>query len=129
MPKGGRNSTSWTKGKSGNPSGKPKEPHTQAVQQAKQAIITDIKAAAKVHAPQALQALADCLTDLKAPHAAKIAAAQALLDRGFGRPMHPIEAQVSFLDKMGEDEKTELLAALDALKAEQDEDNPQGLPN
>jgi hypothetical protein len=90
--------------------------------------IADVKAAARELTPDAMDTLKQVMKDPKAPPAARVGAATAVLDRGWGRAMQPVEAQVSFLDKMGDSEKTELLAALDLLKAEEDEDK-SGLPN
>ena len=46
----------------------------------------DIKAAAALHGTAALKALADIAKGSKFPPAARVAAAVALLDRGFGKP-------------------------------------------
>jgi hypothetical protein len=102
MPRGGRRSTSFKPGKSGNPSGKPKDPAKLAKRQA----IADIRAAAKELSPEALGALQDCLADGRAPWAARVGAAQAILDRGWGKapttiagdPENPIEHRVTFTD-------------------------------
>lgn len=51
----------------------------------------DIKAAAAVHGPAALGALAEIATDASAPAAARVSAAVALLDRGFGKPTQAVE--------------------------------------
>jgi len=45
----------------------------------------DIKALARAHAQAAIQVLADIMTRPDAPAAARISAAKALLDRGFGK--------------------------------------------
>jgi hypothetical protein len=46
----------------------------------------DIKALARVHTETALHTLAKIMTTEDAPHAARVAAAQALLSRGWGQP-------------------------------------------
>ena len=46
----------------------------------------EIKAAAAIHGPAAIKALAQIATGTKYPPAARVAAAVALLDRGFGKP-------------------------------------------
>jgi hypothetical protein len=51
----------------------------------------DIKAAAKLHGPAALQALADIAMGEEHPPAARVSAAIALLDRGFGKPSQSVE--------------------------------------
>ncbi len=47
---------------------------------------TDIKSLARTHTKSALATLAHIMRQKKAPAAARVAAAQALLDRGWGRP-------------------------------------------
>lgn len=69
-------STAWQPGRSGNPRGRPKAPF-------------DIAAMCREHAAEAVATLVSALRDPK--H--KVAAAQALLDRGFGRPKQTIEAE------------------------------------
>jgi hypothetical protein len=59
----------YQKGKSGNPGGVPKG-------------YREMRAAARAHTPAALKALVEALSDPKL----KVAAAQALLDRGWGKP-------------------------------------------
>jgi len=46
---------------------------------------TDIKKLARAHAAAAIQVLAEIMTNADAPAAARISAAKALLDRGFGK--------------------------------------------
>jgi hypothetical protein len=63
----------WVKGVSGNPFGRPR-------------VVADIQALARAHGPEAIRTLAECLKDPK--H--KVAAAIALLDRGFGKAALPV---------------------------------------
>ena len=63
----------FVKGQSGNPGGRPKA-------------VLDVQALARAHTTDAVQTLVDCLRDPK--H--KVAAATALLDRGWGRPVQAI---------------------------------------
>ena len=51
----------------------------------------DIAERAKSHGEAALLTLADIMADPEAPHNARVSAANALLDRGFGRPMQALE--------------------------------------
>ncbi|HEY6517821.1 MAG TPA: hypothetical protein VIZ19_00455 [Roseiarcus sp.] len=53
---------------------------------------------------------------------ARVGAAIAILDRGWGKPMQPVEASVNIFDQMTDDEQKVLLAALAALKAAGDGD-------
>jgi len=98
MGKGGRRSTSWKRGQSGNRSGRPKRPATVEAHK----IIADLKAAARELTPQALGTLQEIMEDKRAPPAARVSAAAAILDRGWGKPKQTIEAEatngtVSFL--------------------------------
>jgi hypothetical protein len=90
MGKGGRRSTSWKQGQSGNPDGRPKRPATIEAHRT----ITDVKAAAREMTPKALATLEQVMDDPKAPPAARVGAATAVLDRAWGRPTQSIEGQV-----------------------------------
>lgn len=46
---------------------------------------------AKEYGQQALQTLVDVATDNGAPHAARVSAANALLDRGYGKPPQALD--------------------------------------
>lgn len=50
----------------------------------------DIKAAAALHGPRMLHVLAEIAEDEEAPHPARVSAATALLDRGFGKPAQAV---------------------------------------
>lgn len=52
---------------------------------------TDIKALARVHTESALHTLAKIMTAEDAPHSARVAAATALLNRGWGQPQQAVE--------------------------------------
>jgi hypothetical protein len=82
MARGGRRSTSFKPGSSGNPGGRPKKPQTIEARR----IVADVKALARECAPEAISTLKAIMLDAKAPSAARISAAQTLLDRGYGRP-------------------------------------------
>lgn len=64
----------WEKGQSGNPGGRPR-------------IAADIRVLAQLEGPASIKALVVVRDNAKAPPAARVAAAQALLDRGYGRPV------------------------------------------
>jgi hypothetical protein len=89
MPKGGRRSTSFKPGFSGNPGGRPKRPATVVAHK----IIADVKAAARELTPQALGTLQEIMEDKKAPPAARVTAATEILSRGWGRPATRLEAE------------------------------------
>jgi len=52
---------------------------------------TDIKALARVHTESALRVLASIMNTIDAPPAARVVAAQALLDRGWGKAIQAVE--------------------------------------
>lgn len=89
-------------GQSGNPGGRPK-------------IIGHIRDLARQYTELAINTLADTLTDKKAPYAAKIAAAQALLDRGWGKATAYVANEANPFDRLSDAEKQSLLDVLDAL--------------
>ena len=90
MARGGRRTTSWKSGQSGNIGGRPKRPATVEAHK----IIADVKAAAREMTPKALATLEQVMDDPKAPPAARVGAATAVLDRAWGRPPQSIEGQV-----------------------------------
>lgn len=71
----------FRKGQSGNPGGRPK-----AV-----GVVRDL---AREHTPNAINALAEIMNDEEVPPAQRIAAAQVMLDRGWGKPMQTVEGNV-----------------------------------
>ena len=78
----GTPSTRWRKGQSGNPGGRPK-------------VIGDLQEQARQWAPEALEALREIAASKDAPPSARVSAAVALLDRGYGKPAQSIDAKIS----------------------------------
>ena len=68
----------FEKGKSGNPSGRPREDPT-------------LREAARSHTKEALDTLVAVMRAKRSPASAKVAAANALLDRGYGKPAQSME--------------------------------------
>ncbi len=87
MPRGGLRSTSFKPGASGNPGGRPKTPQTIAAKR----IAADVKAMARECAPEAISTLKEIMLDAEAPPPARIGAAQAILDRGCGKPRQNVD--------------------------------------
>jgi hypothetical protein len=87
MARGGKRSTSFRPGRSGNPGGRPKRPQTIEARK----IIADVKAAARELTQDALDTLKAALTAPTAPWAARVAAATSILDRGWGKPGQAVE--------------------------------------
>ena len=77
----------FQKGQSGNPGGRPKS--TRSLEERR--IINDVRLAAKQYTPEALKVLDEIMRDKKAPKAARIMAANSLLDRGHGKPSQSID--------------------------------------
>src|SRR5262245_37687483 len=71
----------FQKGQSGNPGGRPKE-------------IAEVKELARAHMPAAIEALASIMNNPKASDAARVSAATALLDRGYGKAPQHIDAEI-----------------------------------
>ena len=86
----------WKPGQSGNPRGRPK-------------VVFDIDVLAREHGPEAIEVMAKLMRDTTATPGIRLAAATALLDRGFGRPKQTVDATVNI--NLAE----EHLAALNAL--------------
>jgi hypothetical protein len=75
----------FEKGRSGNPGGRPKESH-------------DVKELAQQHGPEAIERLVEWMKSENPK--ASVSAAQALLDRGFGKAAQPLEHSGTALEDM-----------------------------
>ena len=85
----------FEKGQSGNPGGRPK-------------VIAELKELARAHTGEAVKTLVSIMTNSKAAPAARVSAANSLLDRGYGKPPQHIsgEGGPSFVMRLPEPCKT-----------------------
>lgn len=87
----------------------------------------EIRSLARQHTEMAVRVLGSIMTDNKAPQSARVAAAQALLDRGWGKPdqtTHIVKHDVSDLTD------AEIIARLAELRGDGATDGPaQPSPN
>ena len=70
----------------------------------------------KIDTPEAMDTLKEAMADHKAPWSARIAAAIAALDRGWGKPTQALDANLSFFDDLTDHERQALLAVLEAVQ-------------
>jgi hypothetical protein len=59
----------------------------------KQRALTEVKSLARTHANVAVKTLVQVMRDKEAPAHARILAANAILDRGWGKPLQPIASE------------------------------------
>lgn len=98
--RGGARSTSFKPGQSGNPGGRPKlTPEEQ-----------DALAMAKQFAPDAIRALHEIATSKTASDKARVTAAEAIINRVYGKPKETVESTVKHERRSESDILKELVA-------------------
>src|SRR5215510_15973519 len=70
----------FQKGQSGNPGGRPK-------------VVAEVKELAREHTPEAIRTLVSIMNNPKLAPAARVSAANSLLDRGYGKPPQHITGE------------------------------------
>ncbi len=80
----------------------------------------DIRSLARIHTESALRTLAHIMNQPDAPEAARVAAANSLLDRGWGKPTQPIAAAPDPLDDTSTDELRSLIDTIRSINARRD---------
>ena len=74
----------------------------------------ELKTLAQEYTSEAIKALAEVMRDKTAPAIARVKAAEALLDRGHGKPTQQVEARTSPLEDLSDEELAAGIAALQA---------------
>ena len=74
----------------------------------------DIRSLARTHTETALRTLTSIMTIEDAPPAARVAAANSLLDRGWGKAVQPVDATINDERKLNDLSSTELDARIAA---------------
>lgn len=95
----------WVKGQSGNPGGMPKG-------------VAEVAQLARQVAPEVIARLTKIALNSKNERAA-IAAGEVLLERGFGKPIQPVDTGASLNDLLSLDEQRTLADALRAAVGKQ----------
>jgi hypothetical protein len=86
-------------GQSGNPGGRPK-------------VVGEVRESARQHTIEAINTLVSIMQDQKAPPAARVLAANSILDRGYGKPAQTIDAHMNrgSIQEMSDAELTAIAA-------------------
>lgn len=71
---------------------------------------TDIRSLARSHTETAIRTLAGIMREKDAPHSARVAAAQVLLDRGWGKATQHVEVTRRIAAELNDDELANIAA-------------------
>ena len=96
----------FPKGCSGNPGGKPKNPKAIRDRQ----VMADVKELSRLEGPEAVRQLAAIMKDERAPHAARVSAANSLLDRGYGRPPQSVDVTANVSAVLPQERARDIIA-------------------
>ena len=88
--------------------------------------ITDVRDLARECTKDAVETLKSVMMDPLSAAAARVAAANGILDRGHGKAVQHMEAEISVYDSLGLAEKQALLEVIESL-LDGDEGNPERL--
>ena len=102
-----RGNPNWTKGKSGNPGGRPKA-------------IVELKKLCQEATPKAIRKVIRLINS--EDERVALAAAQTVIERGYGKPTQHVEATVNFFDRLSDVERRTLETALAALAGDARDD-------
>lgn len=89
--------------------------------------ITDIRDLSRQYTIEAVELQAEIMRDAGAPPSVRLAASLALHDRGHGKAVQHIEAEIGVYDSLSLDQKQTLLAALGSIPG--DEEGASGGPS
>jgi hypothetical protein len=91
----------FKKGTSGNPGGRPK-------------LLQDVRDLAREYTREAIETFVHVMKNVKAPATARIAAASALLDRGWGKPYQTVDSNTHVSGNLSHEQWIDKLDAEDA---------------
>jgi hypothetical protein len=96
----------FPKGCSADPGGMPKNPKAIRVRQ----VMADVKELPRLEGPGAVRQLAAITKDERAPHAARVSAANSLLDRGYGRPAQSVDVTANVRAVLPQERARDIIA-------------------
>ena len=82
--------------------------------------LADIRSLARAHTETAIRVLARIMEQDSAPETARVAAANSLLDRGWGKPTQPLAAVADPMEDATTNELRDLIETIRAINAQRD---------